>query len=89
MPVPFAAARGVFAGRRRSSADAGKTEISAPVSAKYARPVWSQTVNVLPCAFPLTELTARGRYERNFCEVGGVGENGDVSDCSDGVGGPA
>ena len=34
IPVPLAAAKGVCAGRRLSSEEAGKTEISAPVSAK-------------------------------------------------------
>ena len=61
MPVPFAAARGVSAGLLLSSAEAGKTEISAPVSAKYGRRLASQMVKVRLLSLPFTEHTDKGR----------------------------
>ena len=72
IPLPFAAANGVCAALLRSSGDAGKTEISAPVSAKYDAPVFeSQTVKVFLLSTPLTEFTESGRYGR----VGDAGED--------------
>ena len=62
IPVPFAALNGVFGARRRSSIEAGYTEISAPVSTKYEVPVLlSHTVKVFLLSWPLTEFTERGR----------------------------
>ena len=69
--MPFAAASGVCAGFRRSSVDAGNTEISAPVSAKYDRPLLSQTVNVRPLSFPFTVLMAKGLNGRKRGEIVG------------------
>ena len=75
MPVPLAAANGVCAGLRRSSGEAGKTDMSAPVSAKYGLSARSQIVKVRPVSFPLTEAIDKGRYGRN--DVDDVGEDGD------------
>ena len=44
--------------------DAGKTEISAPVSARYVRPALSRIMNVFPLSLPLIVLTDSGLYGR-------------------------
>ena len=79
MLLPLAAANDAFGGFRRSSREAGKTHISAPVSARYPRPVLaSQIVKVFLLSLPFTEAIESGRHERTVgAGVGGVGEDGD------------